>query len=114
MGFKLNPYNPCVVNKYIGWTQCTICWYVDDLKISHMNPSVVSDVIKEIEEDFGKINLSCGKSHTFRGMNIEFPNSKTIKILMKDYIKECFEAFGKFGEIIGGKTQKSQNVLFLR
>ena len=36
MGLKLNPYDPCVANKMINNKQCTIVWYVDNNKISHM------------------------------------------------------------------------------
>jgi Reverse transcriptase (RNA-dependent DNA polymerase) len=46
LGFKLNPYDPCVANKMINGKQCTICWYVDDLKISHVDPQVVGVVKK--------------------------------------------------------------------
>lgn len=46
LGFKLNPYNPCVSNVKINGKQCTIVWYVDDNKVSHVDPSVVSNVIK--------------------------------------------------------------------
>ena len=35
MGFKLNPYDPCVANKLVKGSQMTIAWYVDDLRISH-------------------------------------------------------------------------------
>jgi len=31
-GFKLNDYGQCVANKAINCKQCTIIWYVDDLK----------------------------------------------------------------------------------
>ena len=34
-GFKINVYDNCVANKVIGGHQCTICWYVDDIKFSH-------------------------------------------------------------------------------
>eukprot|EP00804_Cyclotella_cryptica_P003530 CCRYP_002153-RD/>CCRYP_002153-RD protein AED:0.77 eAED:0.38 QI:0/0/0/1/0/0/3/0/416 len=34
-GFSVNPYDPCVVTKMIRGEQMTICWHVDDLKISH-------------------------------------------------------------------------------
>ena len=37
-GFELNPYDPCVANKMVNSEQLTICWYVDDLKSSHINP----------------------------------------------------------------------------
>lgn len=46
LGFKLNPYNPCVANAEINGKQCTVVWYVDDNKVSHVDPSVVSNVIK--------------------------------------------------------------------
>jgi hypothetical protein len=44
-GFKINPYDRCVANKTINGKQCTIVWYVDDNKISHEYPMVVSNVI---------------------------------------------------------------------
>ena len=44
-GFKLNPYGPCVVNKTIGEKQMTLCWHVDDMKISHVNPKAVYKVV---------------------------------------------------------------------
>ena len=57
MGFHLNPYDPCVANKNINGSQCTICWYVDDAKISHVESDVVSNIIKRLEETFGKKNF---------------------------------------------------------
>ncbi len=37
MGFKLNPYDPCVANLTIHGKQCTVAWFVDDNKISHVH-----------------------------------------------------------------------------
>ena len=42
MGFELNPYDPWVANFMIDDKQCTIAWYVDDTKISHAYPNVVT------------------------------------------------------------------------
>jgi hypothetical protein len=53
-GFIANPYDSCVVNKQIDGSQCTILWHVDDLKISHVDPNVVTAVIKQISDEFGK------------------------------------------------------------
>jgi hypothetical protein len=36
MVFELNPYNACVINNTIEGAQCTIAWYVDDIKVSHV------------------------------------------------------------------------------
>ena len=44
-GFVVNPFDQCVANKVINGTQATITWHVDDLKISHVNPQVVTDLI---------------------------------------------------------------------
>jgi hypothetical protein len=49
MGFVLNPYDPCVENCQIEGKQCTIGWYVDDTKISHVSPAVVTSIIEKLE-----------------------------------------------------------------
>ncbi len=41
-GFELNPYDPCVANKVIDGKQMTVCWHVDDLKVSHVDPAHVT------------------------------------------------------------------------
>jgi hypothetical protein len=51
MGFKINPYDSCIANKIIDKKQCTIAWYVDDMKISHVNQDVVTQVIQDIEKN---------------------------------------------------------------
>ena len=44
-GFIINPYDKCVANKIINGKQCTIVWYVDDNKISHADPEVVTEIM---------------------------------------------------------------------
>ena len=36
IGFEINPCNPCVMNKIIEGSQMTVCFHVDDCKISHI------------------------------------------------------------------------------
>jgi hypothetical protein len=36
IGFVINPYDLCVANKMVRGKQITICWHVDDLKVSHV------------------------------------------------------------------------------
>ena len=78
-GFKLNPYDKCVANKIINGKQCTIAWYVDDNKISHVDSRVVTGIIKAIEKRFGKMSVTRGKVHVFLGMNIEFIGNGKVK-----------------------------------
>ena len=49
MGFKINSYNPCVANATIKGKQCTVAWYVDNTKISHVDPNLVSNIIAKLE-----------------------------------------------------------------
>ena len=41
-GFRINPYDPCVANKSIGGNQLTVCWHVDNLKISCVDANEVT------------------------------------------------------------------------
>ena len=51
--FKVNEYDRCVANKMINSKQCTIVWYVDDVKVSHVDETVVSDIITYIKKNLG-------------------------------------------------------------
>ena len=95
MGFKLNPYDPCVANKMINGTQCTLVWYVDDNKISHVDPAVVTTIVEAIESCFGKMTVSRGMEHEFLGMTIIYNGDGTASIDMSRYSKEAIEDFGE-------------------
>ena len=94
MGFKLNPYDPCIANCVIEGKQCTIAWYVDDNKISHVDPKVVSMIIDKLEERFGMMTVTRGKEHVFLGMNIRYTKERTAVISMKSYLEEAIEECG--------------------
>ena len=59
----------------IDGRQCTILWHVDDLKISHMDPEVVSNIISKLNERYGKeapLTETRGKIHEYLGMTLDF------------------------------------------
>ena len=96
MGFKLNPYDKCVANKMINGKQCTIVWYVDDNKISHEDPTVVTEILEAIKGHFGDLVISRGNEHEFLGMKITInTNTKDITIDMRGQIQEAFDMFGE-------------------
>jgi hypothetical protein len=89
-GFEIYPYDWCVANKMMNGKQCTILWHVDDLKISHVNPNAVTEVIQLLEEEFGKeapLTKMRGKVHDYLGMTLDFSSPGQAKILMIDYRK---------------------------
>ncbi|KAI2491042.1 Reverse transcriptase (RNA-dependent DNA polymerase) [Fragilaria crotonensis] len=93
-GFELNPYDSCVANKIIDESQCTILWHVDDLKISHKDPNVVTDIITMLESEFGNeapLTITRGKVHDYLGMTIDFSIDGKVMFTMIDYIKGMLE-----------------------
>ena len=89
IGFELNPYDPCVANKVINGKQCTIAWYLDDMKISHADSEVVTDIIEQIKQRFGKMTVARGDEHVFLGMHIKYvKRNGTAEIMMRTYLEE--------------------------
>ena len=74
-GFKLNPYDRCVVNNTIDKRRCTSLWHVDDLKISHVDSNILDDIIELLGEEYGQdtetpLMLHHEKMHDYLGMTI--------------------------------------------
>ena len=103
IGFELNPYDPCVANKMINGKQMTICFHVDDCKLSHRKSRVMDDMIQWLRQEYesifedgsGKMTVSRGKVHKYLGMTLDYTVSGQVKITMTDYIGEILSAFDK-------------------
>ncbi len=105
-GFDHNPYDSCVMNKTIHGKQCTILWHVDDLKISHVDPEVVTEVIELLESEFGKeapLTKTRGHVHEYLGMTIDFSNPGKVKLSMIEYIRDMLESVP--AELIGNNAE---------
>ena len=90
-GFTINPYDWCVANKQINGQQCTLVWHVDDMKISHAHSQVVTDIINQLEQEFGKeapLTIRRGKVHDYLGMMLDFSLPGKVQIRMEEYIKK--------------------------
>jgi hypothetical protein len=109
MGFQLNPVDRCVANKIINGKQCTVAWYVDDNKISHVDPKVVTEIIEKIEQRFGKMSVTRGKIHTFLGMDISFENKK-VKIDMKAYCEQAIDDYHR--DVFGSAATPARRDIF--
>ena len=105
-GFEINPYDKCVANKVINGKQCTIVWYIDDNKVSHVDKNVVTEVIELMKRHFGDLVVTRGKKHNFLGMDISITEDKNIEIGMKDQLNE---AVASFEEIEGESVSETVN-----
>ena len=45
-GFVINPYDPCVANKWTSEGQLTVVWHVDDMKVSYKNKEEVKKFVE--------------------------------------------------------------------
>lgn len=75
----MNPYNPCLWNKDINGKQFTIIFHVDDLKLSYVNPSVVTMIINKLKDAYtgnssikDELTITQGKVHDYLGMSISY------------------------------------------
>jgi hypothetical protein len=106
VGFKINPYDPCVAN--------LICFHVDDCKLSHRGSRANDNIIdwlrreyKSIFEDgSGIMTVSRGRVHKYLGMTLDYTVRGRVNISMFDYIDETINAFDK-AEPKGGGTKSS-------
>ena len=74
-GFEINPYDPRKVNKRIGGKNMTVCWYVDDMKVSHVDPTEVTSFMKWIEVIYGELRITRGNVHAYIGMDLDLWNT---------------------------------------
>jgi hypothetical protein len=112
--FIINPYNPCVANKIIEGKQMTICFHVDDCKLSHHKKKVMDTMIEYLREEYesifedgtGAMKVIRGKIHKYLGMTLDYTVCGQVKITMLDYVDEILTAFYK-AEPKGGGTKTS-------
>ena len=95
-GFVMNPYDPCVANKMVNGKQLTICWHVDDVKVSHVDPKVVTQFLDWLDHMYGKLGAvtrTRGKIHEYLGMRLDYTRNGEVRIDMTDYVKKMLQEF---------------------
>jgi hypothetical protein len=88
IGFVFNPYDPCVANKVINKKQMTICFHVDNCKLSHESPKVMDKMIKWLRQEYesifedgsGEMTVSHGKVHKYLGMTLDYTTKGRVEI----------------------------------
>ena len=68
-------------------------WCVDDNKVSHVDPQVVTEVINLMKTHFGDLTITRGNKHRFLGMNITMHSRDRVEIEMKDQLQEAIDVF---------------------
>jgi hypothetical protein len=110
----MNPYDHCVWNKIVKKKQITICFHVDDCKVSHESARVVDNAIKWLRRDYesifedgsGAMVVHRGKVHKYLGMTIDFNTAGIVEVSMVEYVKDIITAWDKASEESGGFIMK--------
>ena len=95
-GFELNLYDPCVVNKKVNSEQLTICWHMDDLKSSHINPKVNGEFLQWVKDTFGQlgeVKMTRGPLYDYLGMTLDYSVPGQVSIDMSHYVKKLVKEF---------------------
>ncbi len=88
----------------------TIVWYVDNLKVSHVDPKQVTEIIEWLKTIYGDLKVSLGKMHEYLQMDLDFTTSGEVKLSMIPYIKNILRQFPE--EIGRSVTTPASNHLF--
>ena len=57
----------------VNGAQCTVCWHVDDLKISHVDEAVITAFLLKLADLYkGRIKTCRGKRFDYLGMNLDY------------------------------------------
>ena len=101
-GFVQNEYDWCVINKIVSGKQCTVAWYVDDIKMSH---ETLEDLLVLLNDEFRKeapLTVTQGKIQNYLGMVIDYTALGKVKFMMQDFIQGVLDECP--GELIKGAS----------
>jgi hypothetical protein len=101
--FVINPYDLCVANKKIEGNQMTICFHVDECKLSHRKTKVMEIMIEYLRQEYesiledgsGAMTVSRGKIHKYLGMDLDYTVRGQVKITIFDYVHDILTALDK-------------------
>jgi hypothetical protein len=94
--------------------EMTICFHVDDCKLSHRKIKVMDSMIEYLrkgyenifEDGSGTKAVIRGNMHKYIDMNVDYTVLGQVKITMLDYVNEIIDAFDK-AEPKGGGTKST-------
>ena len=81
--------------------QSTICFHVDDCKISHVSSKVNDYTIDWLRRDYesiftdgsGEMKVARGKVHKYLGMKLDFTTAGVVIVTMIEYVNDIIKAW---------------------
>ena len=109
----INPYDPCVANKWASEGKITLVWHVDDMKVSHKNKEEATKFIEYMKGIYGdNMPVVRGKKQTYIGMDLDYSSPGEVIVSMDSYTTE---EIGEFPDKTMQKIKKRrQEITFSR
>ena len=83
IGFRFNPYDPCVCNRMIQNKQHTLRFHVDNLMSSHAEKDVNDKFFDWLNKNYGehgRVKAKQGNSHDYLRMTFNFKTLGRFKL----------------------------------
>jgi hypothetical protein len=117
-GFRLNPYDPCVANKVVDGSVLTVCFHVDDCKISHKSKKVVDKTIEWLRDEYevifkdgtGVMKVHRGTVHEYLGMRMDFSHNREVHLTMPKHLDDIQATYDVAQAKFNDKFMKSRDV----
>jgi hypothetical protein len=97
-----------VFNNTVNDAQCTVCFPVDDLKITCSDQSVIDFLSDALKARFGKITMHTGDQHYYLGALFDFSVSGKVKISLPHHPQQIIDD----SDMIGTATTPAASNLF--
>ena len=62
-GLKINPHDPCVMNKIVGKEQITVMFHVENLKMLHKSDKAITKLIEYLDGIYPGLKAVCVDVH---------------------------------------------------
>ena len=86
-GFKINSYEPCVMEKIVGGEHMTVLFHMDDLKVSHKIDKAITEVIEYLDGAYPELKAVRVDVHDYLGMRLEYSTKGQVEVSMMPYMK---------------------------
>jgi hypothetical protein len=92
LGFTVNAYESCIFNRREkDGTITTILLYVDDGKVICSNAEVADEIVKHIEEKYGKMKIQTGDILNYLGCKFNYSEGKLVLITQRGHIDKLLK-----------------------
>jgi hypothetical protein len=109
LGYMPNAVDPCVYNKTVNGTQCTIMVYVDDLLVTCIDQGVIDDLVRQLEREFeGDVKACSDKDLSYLGMHIRVEKGRIV-VSMTAYLQGILDEL----QVKGSVTTPATSDLFM-